>query len=394
MKPRLLVVPHLYADNLFVREIELARRLTQLFDVYCLKWTDALHVDDGSTHRRRWKQLATAIRAVFVRRHFSEGADGITYVELPVLQPILLRRAVGSEWALSLSQAFNGSVIEELVGAYGISYALLASESFGLLRRVRARVFFDIVDWFPEENSSPRHLDSVRSRLKSIANKVQGIFAVSEPLCEKLKADYGINAVLLPNGADLKVLRSVGPDEVAAVRSQWGLAGKFVIGYIGNHGSFTGVDFVLKVFQAVRQRITNAVLLIVGPADYWGSILAGMRSQGVVCTGPVAPSEVAAYFNAIDLGILAQEKSLGTEFAFQIKIVEYSACRKFVVATPLQTWQRLQWPNIFLAEREVEPWVAAICQAREASWSPAWDALIDPYDWSTLALRMAKVLLG
>lgn len=393
MKPRLLVVPHLYAENLCIRGIELARRLTSWFDVYCLKWTDALHVEARSTVHRRWNQFRTALRCVMAGQNLSQGADGIAYVQAPVLQPILLNRLLGVRHSLQCSRWWNRRIIEQLIGAHGINHLLLASDSFGLPSTPAVRVFFDVVDWFPEENSTPGQLATVRTRLKSIAGQVRGIFAVSEPLCEKLKAECGVEAVPLPNGADLNVLRSVCPEKIEAVRRRYALADKFVIGYIGNHGPYTGVDFVVKVFQAVRQRIPEAVLLLVGPADYWAPVLAGMSSQGVIATGPVPPADVAAYFNAINLGLLAQEKTLGTEFAFQIKVVEYTASRKFVVSTPLETWQRLQWPNILLAELEVEAWVAAICKARESRWSPAWDTLTEPYDWNALAQKMATLML-
>jgi len=394
VKPKLLVVPHLCAENITIREIELARRLVEFFDVYSPKWSDALHIDGGPPYQRRWRQFRTALQSLLTRSHHSRGADGITYLAVPVLQPMLLRRAVGGRLALSLSELFNRRVLDKIISSLGIRCVLLAADSFGLPRTPGVRVFFDLVDWFPEEKSSPRHLAFVRRRLRKIAGRVQGLFAVSEPLCQKLKAELGIDAIPLPNGADLEALRSVDPEEVATVRSQWRLQGKFVIGYVGNHGSFTGVDFVVKVFQAVCQRIPNAALLIVGPADYWSPILSAVRSQGVTCTGPIAPSKIAPYFNAIDLGVLAQEKSLGTEFAFQIKNVEYTACRKFVVSTPLRTWERLRWPNIFLAERDVETWVSAICKARDATWLPEWDRLTEPYDWKVLAGNLARILVG
>jgi len=394
MKPRLLVVPHIYAEDICVREIEFARRLTGDFDVYCLKWTDALHLDGSVSFRRRWKQFRTALGSAVTSRQLMHGADGIAYVQAPVLQPILLHRAVGSKQADVLSRAFNGRVLDSVIAAQGISHVLLAAGTFRLPRRAGVKRFFDVVDWFPEEVKSREYGVAVRTWLKDVARQAEGVFAASEPLCEKLKTDCGIDAVPVPNGADLKVLRSFGSERIGALRQRLGLGDKFVIGYIGNHGPFTGVDFVLQVFRAVRRRIPNAALLVVGPADYWRPLLQEARSEGVVWTGPVVPAEVAAYFNAIDLGILAQVKSLGTELAFQIKIVEYSACRKFVVSTPLLTWQRLQWPNVFLADLAVDAWVDVICRAKEERWSPAWDALTEPYDWNALAHRMAGVMLG
>jgi glycosyltransferase involved in cell wall biosynthesis len=233
-----------------------------------------------------------------------------------------------------------------------------------------------------------------REELKRVVDQAQGVFAVSEPLCEKLRDDCGIQAVSMPNGADLRALRAVPSVETTALRHSLGLDGKFIIGYIGNHGDYTGVDFVVDVFRRVRERIPAAALLIVGPAECWRSVLESARADGVVWTGPVPPSEVKKYFNVLDVGVLAQEKTLGTELAFQLKIVEYSACRKFVVSTPLRTWELLQWPNVFLTELRVNAWVDAIVRAQHSRWNPEWDAVVEGFDWDVLADRMAAVMLG
>jgi glycosyltransferase involved in cell wall biosynthesis len=270
----------------------------------------------------------------------------------------------------------------------------MAAGTFDLQCAPGVSIFFDVVDWVPEENLPADEVAALHLYFRRAAANVQGFFAVSEPLSEKLRAECGIEAVPVPNGADLDALRLVPPERVAALRQRLGLRDRFVIGYIGNHGSFTGVDFVVSVFEQVRRRMPDAALLIVGPAEYWRAILEGRREQGIVWTGPVPPAEVGPYFHAIDIGVLAQEKTLGTEFAFQLKNVEYTACRKFVVSTPLLTWQRLRWPNILLTDLRVDDWVGAICGARERHWSPGWDSLTDAYDWTALAARMANAMLG
>lgn len=394
MKPRLLVVPHLYADDVAVREIELARRLTEFFDVLCLQWSDAMHVEAASGPGRRWKQLQTAVGAVFARQQLSESGTGLQNLRVPVLQPILLHRALGGTRALALSQRFNCRLLEDVIREFGITHVLLATDKFGLPAGPGVRVFYDVVDWFPEEKATAEQMQFTRRRLETIAQRTDGLFVVSAPLREKLEKDYGLAAVPLPNGADLAALRSVDKARVAAVRRRWGLDGKFVIGYIGNHGPFTGVDFAVRAFQALRRRMPEATLLVVGPAEHWRHLLQTNREAGVIWTGPVAPAEVGPYFHALDVGILAQEKSLGTEMAFQIKIVEYTACRKFVVSTPLRTWQKLAWPSILLTELQEGAWAAALVEARQRRWRPEWDALVEPLDWRALAQKAARVLLG
>ena len=232
-----------------------------------------------------------------------------------------------------------------------------------------------------------------REEVKRIADEAQGVFAVSDPLCEKLREDCGIEAVSMPNGADLRALRAVPAAETTALRHSLGLDERFIIGYIGNHGDYTGVDFVVDMFRAVRERIPNAALLIVGPAEYWRSLLEASRADGVIWTGPVPPAEIRKYFNLLDIGVLAQGKSLGTEMAFQLKVVEYSACRKFVVSTPLRTWELLQWPNVLLTDLRVDAWADAIVRAQHSEWKPEWDAVVEAFDWDALADRMAVVML-
>lgn len=178
------------------------------------------------------------------------------------------------------------------------------------------------------------------------------------------------------------------------MRAKLGLKDKFVIGYIGNHGTYTGVDLAVNAFLAAKPNMPDAALLIVGPAEPWRALLAEHRQSGVIATGSVTPQQIANYFNAIDLGVLAQDISAGTDFAFQIKVVEYTACRKCVVSTPLATWKRLAWPNVVLAEPTVEAWRDAFIKARALEWKPEWERLAEPYDWALLAERMAGVMLG
>jgi glycosyltransferase involved in cell wall biosynthesis len=394
MKPRLLVVPHIYAEDIAIREIELAKRLTATLDVSVLKWRHALHVEGKSIFRRRIKQVGIAAGAALRRRSQSVVSDGLTSIQVPVWQPILFQKVMGRSAATKLCKLFNRRILRSVVANLRISHLLLANELFGVDRIVGVRSFFDVVDWFPEEEVSPSELRRIRDEVTAIGRAVDGVFAVSEPLCEKLAHECGIRALPLPNGADVKRLRHVPPEKVLALRKGLGIAENFAIGYIGNHGSFTGVDLAIKAFLAARERMPDARLIIIGPADIWRELLEANRSAGVLATGNVPPAEIANYFNAIDIGVLAQQKTTGTDFAFQIKVVEYSACRKFVVSTPLTTWQKLAWPNVILAEPNPQAWAEAFVAARMKSWNPAWDHIVDGYDWKVLAAGLAKVMLA
>jgi glycosyltransferase involved in cell wall biosynthesis len=392
-KPRLLVIPHIYAENIRIRDIEFARNMGDSFDVYCLKWSDATNVDDRRPFRRRLKQFSAGIRSIIKSSSTSKDNSGITLVELPILQPILLRRIVGDDRALSIARALNTRRLMKLISRLGISHVLSANVFFDLPSTSGLRTFYDVVDWYPEETSTSRQLQTARTHMTRIRDQFTGVFAVSEMLADKLKSDYGLNSIFIPNGADLDTLRKISQSEVESVRNRWGLKDKYVIGYAGNHGSFTGVDFVVEVYRIVRQRIPNAVLLIIGPADYWLNKI-GDHTPGVIFTGAIPPAKMAAYYQALDLGVLAKEKTLGTEFMFPLKIVEYTACRKFVISTPLLTLQRLNWPNVWLRDLDVNTWANAICELKDQKWLPEWDALTAAFDWKLLSHKMAVTMLG
>ncbi|HWZ99901.1 MAG TPA: glycosyltransferase [Candidatus Dormibacteraeota bacterium] len=393
-KPRLLVVPHIYAEDISIREIEFAQRLADRFEVFVLKWSDALHVDASSPFRRRIKQFSVAARSAFHPTKVLSLRNDFTLIELPAWQPILLHRFLGPARALEFCKSRNRSALAPVIKACKITHILYASELFGADRHPGVRSAFDVVDWFPENEVSAQRLDEIRANLRSVAARVDALFAVSEPLCEKLSRECGISALPLPNGADLAKLRSVSQEKIRALRTRLGLENKFVIGYIGNHGPFTGVDLVVNAFLAARSRLPNAVLLIVGPAHHWQSLLDANRENDVIATGGVPPSEIAVYFNVLDAGVLAQGITTGTDFAFQIKVVEYSACRKIVVSTPLETWKRLAWPNVILAEPNPAAWADAFVQSSNLSWQPDWDRFVEPYDWSILSARIADALLA
>ncbi len=390
--PRLLVVPHIPAADIRVREIELARRLRNHFEsVYSLRWSDALGELSGGPIRRRWRQASRAIGSLRPRQSNPEDRDGVRYLNVPVLQPILLRRVLGNWSSLRLSRRVNSRWVNRVVEEHRITHVLLATSNLGIPNAPGVKTFFDFVDWFPEERASAAEMNDLRRDLKWLAGKVQGFFAVSEPLAQKLHRDYRLDCAALPNGTDVAALRAVSQAEVEQVRTRWNAQDKYVIGIIGNHGDYVPLDFAVQVLRRVRSRMPDSVLWIVGPAGNWRGRLEG--EPGVLFTGQVPPDEVGAYFQAIDLGWLVQERSAGTEFAFQIKVVEYTACRKFVMAPPFETWRRLSWPNVRLLDFDPDAWAAEVCSLRKAPWTAEWDRIVESYDWNRLAAQAAQVIL-
>lgn len=393
-KTRLLVIPHIYSDEIKIRSIELARNLTADFDVYCLRWNDLFFVHDKIVIKKWVKKIYFGLLNLFSFPRVAKGNDGLIYVNAPYLQPLLLEKCFGYKITWYVSRLFNTFILSMLVKWLKIETVLLASFAYRFPKSARLKKYFDVFDWFDESLFSQNVFDDFKEYMSYLKQSTSDVFVVSPDLGKKLGDEYNLKSISLPNGADVYELRNAVPSDVEDVRKRWGLEGKYVIGYIGNHGSFGRIDFVLEMFRELNKTMRDALLFVVGPVDYWAEVISKVKDNNVIFTGPINQKKISAYFNAIDLGLNAQEKSSGTEFAFQLKIVEYTACRKFVISTPLLVWQRLNWPNVVLCEMNINAWIEGITMARNSMWDKEWDKLVDPYDWKMLGKDLARKLGG
>ena len=171
-KPRLLVVPHIYAEDISIREIELAKCLAERFDVFVLKWRDALHVDSSSAFTRRLKQFFVAASSAFRAQKTLAPIFGFTPIEVPVWQPILLHRFLGAARALAFCQSRNRSALASVLKTQKITHILYASELFGTDRRPEVRSASDVVDWFPESEISTERLGEIHANLRNVASNM------------------------------------------------------------------------------------------------------------------------------------------------------------------------------------------------------------------------------
>ncbi len=390
---KILVIPHVFSESLLVREIEIAKRLTKWFgSVYCLKWRESPFVDHESLWRGRVSRLVDALGTLAAAPHICSSPHGIRYVTLPLVNPLILRPVLGRELAYVSARYVNSKLVRNFLARANTWLVLMAKPWFYLPALGRARVFYDFVDWFDEDSLPPRRRRAMLAKMREY-QRAAGVLAASQPLAEKLQAEIGVHPTVVPNGADVASLRRADHGRIAELKQRLRLVDRFVIGYIGNHGSFAGIDFLVEVVTRLRQHIRNAHLLLVGPVDCWIRALSGVSREVITVTGQVDPVDIPIYVHACNLGVLAQEETLFTRLAFQMKVVEFTACRKFVVVPPFDTWKRLSWPNVYLVDRRPDAWVRAILKASKASWQPEWDRIVEDYDWDAIAGRVATAIL-
>src|SRR5437899_12882388 len=104
-------------------------------------------------------------------------------------------------------------------------------------------------------------------------------------------------------------------------------------------------------------------------------------------TGAVPNAVVAKYFMASDVGIYPGDASPYFDAACPIKVLEYSAAGKPVVATDLTELRRLAFPNVYLSPPEPTAFADRIVRAlRTRTAMPDLSA----FDWDVLARRFEE----
>jgi len=256
---------------------------------------------------------------------------------------------------------------------YGLSHKAIGLPPFD----VRVARIFDYLDLctYPEiEDAYLRSSDAV--------------FCTSSVLVDRV-SERGGRPLYLPNGVDLQRIAAGRPE---AVRRRHGLEGKKIVSLIGL--TFSPTLFFIDAIAEAARAIPEVVFLAVGaagwlPREGLGTFATRCRERGVpfVATGPVPHSAVADYFAATDVGLYPGDADPYFDAACPIKVLEYTAAGKPVVATDLAELRRLAFPNVYLAPAEPTAFAAQIVRAlREPVRIPD----LTPFDWSVLVPRFEQ----
>lgn len=143
---------------------------------------------------------------------------------------------------------------------------------------------------------------------------------------------------LLLLGIDTKAFRPDG--DSGELRREWGLGeNEPVIVFIGTIFDFAGLDTFIRSFPAIAREVPGAKVLIVGDGPHRSKlhgIIAelGLQEQ-VLITGFQPYEMMPRYINLATLCVNPFLITDATRHIFPTKIIQYLACGKATVATPL-----------------------------------------------------------
>src|SRR5262249_43825635 len=138
--------------------------------------------------------------------------------------------------------------------------------------------------------------------------------------------------------------------------------------------------------------LPDLVFLLVGGGELLQPIVERCRQLEVpfVATGKVPGNEVANYFAASDVGLYPGDSDPYFDAACPIKVLEYTATRRPVVATDLQELLHMAFPNVLLSPPDPKPFSSAIIDSLN---HPTAFADVSSFEWATLARKTRETLL-
>jgi glycosyltransferase involved in cell wall biosynthesis len=223
---------------------------------------------------------------------------------------------------------------------------------------------------FPEEwwhGHSRAYVSLMRRYERRLADAATHVFVVSARMRTYL-LELGIapeKVILLPNAADPKRFIPEHRD-AGAIRAQFRLQDKVVVGFAGAFRRFHDVDIVLNAAAMLQHTETQVHILLVGEGPSSDRLQSRVREEGlssmVTFAGRIPHEQMPAFVGAMDV-TLAPAPAL-EEFHFSpLKIFEYMGAAKPVIASrigEIETIIREGENGLLVAPGDVEQLCAAI----------------------------------
>ena len=141
---------------------------------------------------------------------------------------------------------------------------------------------------------------------------------------------------IVPNGVDAELF---APQQGASLRERLGVSDDFVIGYVGLLREWVELEPPLKALAHSKEELPKAKLLIVGEEGALQQVKDLAAKYGVtdrvLFAGTVPYTEVPQYMAAMDVCLIPIAESADCQRAFPLKLLEYMACGKPVISTPV-----------------------------------------------------------
>lgn len=278
-----------------------------------------------------------------------ESVDGWQFHRTPAprgLSPWALMRRT-RERLLQVARELRPQIIHAHSPVLNALPAIKVARTLGIPVVYEIRAFWEdaAVDHGTTREGSLRY--RLTRALETYAlRRVDHVFTI----CEGLRSDIvarGISAdkvTVIPNAVDIENFEPGGqPDE--ALKSQLGLSGCTVLGFIGSFYAYEGLDLLLQALPAILAQRPDVRVLLVGGGPQDAALKAQAEALGlgdkVVFTGRVPHAEVNRYYDLVDVLVYPRHSMRLTELVTPLKPLEAMAQGRILVASDVGGHQEL-----------------------------------------------------
>jgi PEP-CTERM/exosortase A-associated glycosyltransferase len=161
-------------------------------------------------------------------------------------------------------------------------------------------------------------------------------------ICEGLRRDIVARGIperkvtVIPNAVDVQEFEFGGISDLR-LKEALGLAGKTVVGFIGSFYAYEGLDLLLASLPRITASMPDVRVLLVGGGPDEATLRALAQKLGiadkVVFAGRVQHSEIARYYNIVDVFAYPRHSMRLTELVTPLKPLEAMAQGRLIVAS-------------------------------------------------------------
>lgn len=311
-------------------------------------------------------------RALRVR---CETRDRIRYHHVPRLPYRLDLKRRG---APVITQALVRRAIRRIVGSHDIEVVVSACNWYALGFPPPDLPVPLVLDYFDI-------LTETHERL--YFSRASAVVCASRVMHERARK-FTVPSYYLPNGIDVRLFRTASGE---AVRREHALEGSRVVSLIGLTASPR--LYFLEAIDVVARNQPDVKCLLVGDGELRHAIARSVkgREHRFRLVGPIEYARMPEFFAATDVGLYPADQTPPFDAALPIKVLEYSAAGKPVVAPRLDELSRLGFPNLLFAEPTAEGFARAIDLALQ---HPARSPDLSRFEIGTLSTQLAEILAG
>lgn len=317
VRPLVMICAATYWHGITMLDHHLARQLA--------RYAEVIYLEPPTSFLTRWRNPAAGEAA---RRPWREAVSRDITVIRPRVNPLMERR-IGKPLALALTRR----TMLRAVRGYGSrrvhAVVLMSLNPLFAVLGERFRVFYATDDLAAGAGLMGIQDRGLADRAVRLPRQADIVVAVSPPLVDRLRAD-GVTTVLIPNGVEAE---HFAPSPATRAAGDLVALGPRRVGFVGHLGDRIDLDLVV----AVADR--DCTVVLVGPlqraATGTGRLEQLLQRPNVHWTGPRPYAELPSVLAAADVWMLPYSDSEFNRASFPLKLLEYLAAGRRVVATDL-----------------------------------------------------------